>query len=288
MRQPVEGTVAYGRFSADLDGQGDWAAAFKAERADFLKEDQAFYTGLDGAGRYLTAIPVAVTPELLARGQERFNIYCVVCHGYNGSGNGMVGQRWTGLTVANFHDPKYSDPKEPDQKGADGFIFHTALEGVPNPADAKTPKMPGYRHALTERDAWAIVSYVRTLQQSVPLDQVPDAELRRKLEDERAKLPPAPPPGATGATGGTGSAGATSATGSGTPGSTGAIAGSGSTGSLPVTGAPGATGATAPTRPPSGPTGATGSTGATSATGSPARTGAPPASGPTSPPKGKS
>ena len=124
----------------------------------------------------------------------------------------MVGQRWTGLSVANFHDPKSSDPNEPDQKGSDGFIFHTALNGVPNPADPMSPKMPPYRHALTERDAWAIVSYIRVLQQTVPLDRVPDAAARQKLEAEKAALPPPEPTG--GATGATGASGASGGSGS--------------------------------------------------------------------------
>jgi hypothetical protein len=73
--------------------------------------------------------------------------------------------------------------------------------------------MPPYRHALTERDAWAIVSYIRVLQQSVPLDQVPDAAARQKLESERAALPPEAPAGATGSTGAPPATGAPAPTG---------------------------------------------------------------------------
>lgn len=204
MRQPVPGTVAYGRRDFDIDDtQAPWAAPYKADRDDLIKDDDGYYRGVDADGKFVRRIPIAVTPELLARGQERFNIYCAVCHGYSGDGQGMVGQRWTGLSVANLHDPKYVDPNEPDQKSSDGFVFNTAMNGVPNPADANSPKMPAYRHALTERDAWAIVAYIRALQEKAPVAQVPAGE-RQKLEDERAKLPPPPAPaGATGATGGT-------------------------------------------------------------------------------------
>lgn len=192
MRRPPEGAVAYGRFDFDIDAAGAWAEPFKRERADLLKGDDAFYRGVDASGKYLRTIPVEVTPELLARGQERFGIYCAVCHGYAGDGQGMVGQRWTGLTVADFHNAKYTDPNEPDQKSADGYIFHTALNGIKDP-NTGAIKMPPYRHALTERDAWAVVAYIRVLQETVPLDQVP-AEQRQTLEAERAKLPPAPQP----------------------------------------------------------------------------------------------
>lgn len=235
MRQQVEGTVAFSRWgyntgallgdpgAPDQPADRDEMAKVQGgilDRADLLQEDDAFYRGVtgtmpDGKPIFVKTIPIPVTPELIARGQERFNIYCSVCHGYNGNGNGMVGQRWTGNTVANFHDPKYTNPSEPDHKGDDGFFFFTAMNGVPGPEGYITPsdseelkaqklinnKMPPYRHALTERDAWAIVSYIRVLQQSVPLDQVPDAAAKQKLEAERAALPPEAPSGATGASG---------------------------------------------------------------------------------------
>ena len=69
-RPPVEGTVA----------RGD------------LREDTYFYTGKIGTnpGDYM---PFPVTKEVLARGQERFNIYCSPCHSRVGDGNGMIAQR---------------------------------------------------------------------------------------------------------------------------------------------------------------------------------------------------
>jgi len=193
MRQPPEGAVAYGRWDFDIDGTNEpWAAAFKQERADLLKESDSYYRGLDSAGKYVRTIPITVNAELIARGQERFNIYCSVCHGFAGDGQGMVGQVWTGQTVANFHDPKYTDPNEPDQKSTDGYLFHTAMNGVADPVTGAL-KMPSYRHALSERDAWGIVAYIRALQETVPLQQVPEAQ-RRALEEARAKLPPPPQP----------------------------------------------------------------------------------------------
>ena len=66
-RPPVEGTVARGQ----------------------LHEDTYFYTGKVGnnPGDYM---PFPVTDDVLARGRERFNIYCSPCHGQTGSGDGMV------------------------------------------------------------------------------------------------------------------------------------------------------------------------------------------------------
>ena len=88
-------------------------------------------------------------------------------------------------------------------------IFNTARNGM---LDVNgTQKMPGYRHAIDERDAWAIVAYVRTLQEahSGSLADVPEGEravierqrdaalveLRAKAAadaEAKAKAPPAP------------------------------------------------------------------------------------------------
>ena len=118
------------------------------DREDLLREDRAVYEGLAEDGKtYLAKIPVPVTMELLKRGQNRFNIYCSVCHGYMGDGKGTVGVQFA-VAPANFHDPKYTipDPNGPDPLTADGYVFHTARMGVRS--------MPGYAHALTERDTW--------------------------------------------------------------------------------------------------------------------------------------
>lgn len=208
MRQPPAGTVAFGR--ASFVSEEHWAEPFMRQRSDLLKADDAFYLGYTSRTRtgdnevftYVDRIPLPVDEALIARGSERFGIYCAACHGYAGDGQGMVGRRWS-AAVPSFHDPKYSDPNEPDGKGKDGFLFVTARLGVPGtaglPAPGDTPaqrrekvtqlKMPGYAHALSERDAWAVVAYIRVLQESrrgTPAD-IP-AELRDSLERERRDL----------------------------------------------------------------------------------------------------
>ncbi len=232
MRPPPAHTVAFGRVSFLSDEP--WAAPYMLQRTDLLKESDAFYLGYtsrtkvkaaDGTEsekfEYVDRIPVPVDEALLTRGAERFNIYCVVCHGFAGDGKGMVGQRWA-ATVPTWHDPKYSDPREPDGKGTDGFFFVTARNGVPGPAGFAGPadsaddarakreamKMPGYAHALSERDAWAVVAYIRVLQEShrgteqdIPADQRAEmARLRQELISKAPPPEPAPPaPGAGGA-----------------------------------------------------------------------------------------
>ncbi len=57
-----------------------------------LHEDSYFYTGLSG-GREGDTMPFAVTMDVLARGQERYNVYCTPCHSRVGNGIGMIVQR---------------------------------------------------------------------------------------------------------------------------------------------------------------------------------------------------
>lgn len=215
MRPPPANTVAFGRFAFVSDEP--WASDFMTQRDDLLREDDALYQGYTERGvvkaadgteterlAYVNSIPNSITVDeaLIARGQERFSIYCAACHGIAGDGKGMVGTRWS-AAVPSFHDPKYSTPGEPDGKNTDGFLFVTARLGVPGvaglPMPGDTPqlrrekleglKMPGYAHALSERDTWAVVAYIRVLQESrrgTPAD-VP-ADQRDALEQARRDL----------------------------------------------------------------------------------------------------
>jgi mono/diheme cytochrome c family protein len=196
MRKPVAGTVAFGRKDFVVDpGAAPWASTFMRDRDDLLKEDTSLYLGLKDDGKeYVETIPIKVDMDLLKLGQKKFNIYCSVCHGYTGDGQGMVGSYFA-VKPANFHDPKYitPDPTTPDPLTRDGYVFHVAREGVRS--------MPGYAHALTERETWAVVSYLRALQQSQmgTIQDVPEAQ-RPKVQNEftlENPAPATPPAGAT-------------------------------------------------------------------------------------------
>jgi mono/diheme cytochrome c family protein len=90
--------------------------------------------------------------RLLARGQDRFGIYCTPCHGELGDGAGAIPQRAGGpIRPPTFHDDRL-------RHVPDGQIFATITNGVRN--------MPAYRHAIPVEDRWAIVGYVRALQMS--------------------------------------------------------------------------------------------------------------------------
>ncbi len=98
---------------------------------------------------------------MMARGQDRYNIYCAVCHSIVGDGRGMVSRRAeslgaTGLIARSLHEDRI-------RHMPDGQIFATITNGVRN--------MPSYAYNLPVDDRWAIVEYVRALQ----LSQAPAA-----------------------------------------------------------------------------------------------------------------
>jgi mono/diheme cytochrome c family protein len=126
-RPPVDGTVARGQ----------------------LHEDSYFYTGKFGnnPGDYM---PFPVTDDVLARGRERFNIYCAPCHSRLGDGNGMIVQR-------GFRAPP-SYHTERLRKAPLGYFFDVMTNGF--------GAMPEYASQIPPRDRWTIVAYIRALQLS--------------------------------------------------------------------------------------------------------------------------
>lgn len=88
--------------------------------------------------------------ELLRRGQERFDIFCSMCHGRDGYGNGMVVQRGF-PQAASYHTDRLR--AVPDQ-----HIYDVVTNGYKN--------MPSYGFKVPPRDRWAIIAYVRALQLS--------------------------------------------------------------------------------------------------------------------------
>ena len=127
-----------------------------------LKEDDALYRGVDTLGKPVKRIPFEVTQKTIDRGHDRFNIYCTPCHDKTGSGNGMVVQRGFVKPPELFAD--HADGL------VDGEIFNIISHGQNN--------MPAYGAQVPEEDRWAIVTWVRVLQQSqhAKLEDVPAAE----------------------------------------------------------------------------------------------------------------
>ena len=145
-RQPIEGTVARGSHF----------------------ESNPLNTGrVQGTTNYVDVLPVPVTAQLLARGQERYGISCLPCHGPVGDGKGIT-SKYGMIGMANFHDKRLV-------LMADGELFQVITYGK--------NLMGGYGANIVPEDRWAIIAYVRALQRSrlASIDDVP-AELRSSLK----------------------------------------------------------------------------------------------------------
>jgi mono/diheme cytochrome c family protein len=147
-RMPVSGTVARG--DLDLDDHyyrglqdGEWARAFPAD--------------LD------------ISDRTMARGRQRFTIYCQPCHGASGDGNGMVHKRTLSLgrNVRGWVQPS-SLHQESIVRQPHGQMFNTISNGIRT--------MPAYASQISVEDRWAIVLYLRALQrsQNAFIDDLPD------------------------------------------------------------------------------------------------------------------
>jgi len=138
-----------------------------------LRDDVARFTGQSGPGgpdgpAYVTEIPVPLTMATLKRGQERYNIYCSVCHGRDGYGDGKIVQRGY-LKPPSYHDPRLRGMPV-------GRIYEVVTVGF--------GAMPAYDEQIPTDDRWYIIAYVRALQlsQNVPAGEL-TAEERGALEE---------------------------------------------------------------------------------------------------------
>ena len=121
---PVPGTIARGEF----------------------RDSDTFYSGRNFFG--YVSNPLESTEDVVARGRDRFKIFCTPCHGAAGDGHGKLYER-SGIESANLLDERIRDM-------ADGRIFSVITNGQ--------GLMQGYRFPVSARDRWAVVAYIRELQ----------------------------------------------------------------------------------------------------------------------------
>lgn len=148
-RPGVEGTVARGH----------------------LNDDEQLHTGRNGKTLAVT-FPFEVDAAVMARGQDRYNIFCTPCHGGTGEGDGMIVQRGY-RRPPSFHDDRL-------RGAAPGHYFDVITNGF--------GAMPDYRTQISARDRWAIAAYVRALQYSrrASIDDVPSDQRQRLVGAELA------------------------------------------------------------------------------------------------------
>jgi mono/diheme cytochrome c family protein len=92
--------------------------------------------------------PPSVSIALLQRGRQRYDIYCSVCHGFTGGGDGVV-------VAHGFPKPRpFTDPDVMRDSGKQ------LVEIIGNGAGA----MYGFYDRVGPKDRWAIAAYIRALQ----------------------------------------------------------------------------------------------------------------------------
>ena len=169
-RDPVEGTGARGQLHDNK--------AFYTGKIDNPNLNAPVATAVDAKGNTVIAsfpndideFPIPVTKELIDRGQERFNIYCIVCHGPVGNGDGMIVRR--GFPAP----PTYHDDRL--RNAPVGHFFDVISNGW--------GKMNAYAYQVQPADRWAIAAYIRALQVS----QNPEEHLKMNSKTESNTTPP--------------------------------------------------------------------------------------------------
>src|SRR5215813_629947 len=156
-RQPPEGVVA----------RGSLALAVAAPKT--AVPGQVGSVGEDGFPFKLSAdyeTRKKEVREILDRGESRYNITCLPCHGKLGDGNGMVAMR--GFR----HPPTYHQDRLRNAPTSHFYDVMTNGFGA----------MPSYAEVLTPEDRWKIIAYIRALQASQ------DAKVGELNADDRQKL----------------------------------------------------------------------------------------------------
>jgi mono/diheme cytochrome c family protein len=165
MRQPIAGTVARGR-----SPQADPA---------FLREDDLYYTAFTPDGELVTTLPAPLTmsPELLLRGRQRFDVFCAPCHDQSGRGRGMIVQRGFKQPLT-FHSERLRTMPI-------GYFYDVISNGF--------GQMSSYGAQVPPDDRWAIAAYIRALQvaQYAPADLLSAAD---QTAIATAQQPAAPAP----------------------------------------------------------------------------------------------
>lgn len=117
---------------------------------DRFHEDLYFQTGRQVGDEFGRGFPVEISSATMARGRERYQIYCTACHGPLGDGNGVTKALGMAATPT-FHDDRL-------RQMAEGEIFNTITHGK--------NQMGPYGARITVEDRWAVIAYVRALQRA--------------------------------------------------------------------------------------------------------------------------
>ena len=131
-------------------------------------------TGQSGTPGGVNEFPFAITADDLNRGEERFGIYCAMCHGATGFGDGMIVRRGF-RRPPSLHDDRLRGETL-------GHFFDVITNGW--------GAMPDYAQQIPVEDRWKIIAYIRALQLS---QNAPVAEVPENIRNGRPKPAPGTP-----------------------------------------------------------------------------------------------
>ncbi len=89
--------------------------------------------------------PIAINENNLSKGKQNFDIYCAICHGTTGDGQGVLVKNEKFLGVPNYKDRAITE----------GSIYHVIMYG--------RNMMGSHASQLKENERWQIVQYVEKL-----------------------------------------------------------------------------------------------------------------------------
>ena len=93
--------------------------------------------------------PFAITEKSMSKGKQNYDIYCAVCHGKKGDGQGVLVKNEKFLGVPNYKDRDITE----------GSIYHVIMYG--------RNMMGSHASQLKDQERWEVVQYVDTLRASL-------------------------------------------------------------------------------------------------------------------------
>jgi mono/diheme cytochrome c family protein len=114
----------------------------------------AAISGYDSAGTMLS-IPSGLTEADRAEGQRLYEIYCAVCHGKGGEGNGSI-----------VENPKIVNPFPPPPSYFSEQLINLPAGKMYHSIHYGKNLMGSYTSALDEKQVWKIIDYVKSMQQA--------------------------------------------------------------------------------------------------------------------------
>ncbi len=139
----------------------NYEEVFSEDFEDSVLGNTVFLHGKNPDGSYHDGFPLKPTESLMQMGREKYEIFCVSCHGVAGDGNGVT--KPYGILATSYHDDRL-------RTETDGYIYDVITNGK--------GLMYGLKDRMSPEERWAVVLYVRALQrsQNASPDDVPAAK----------------------------------------------------------------------------------------------------------------